>query len=255
MSWNFIITNWVSAFFLPPLNLIALCAIGLFLQKRWPRFGMRLSIASLLLLALLSTTVGALFLIEPLEGLTTPLTSARNTSARAIVVLAGGQLQHAPEYGGLNVPNSITLMRLRYAAKLYAQTGLPILVTGGAPTGAAHSEAAQMARVLREDFSTPVKWLEEASENTAQNAQFSARILQPVGVQRILLVTDAMHMARAQRIFARNGFDVVMAPTQFYSYSHQRFSPMDLIPEYQQLHRAGYAMHEWIGLAWYWLRY
>jgi uncharacterized SAM-binding protein YcdF (DUF218 family) len=199
--------------------------------------------------------MGALLLVQPLEQLSAPLKSARNSGAQAIVVLGGGQLQHAPEYGGLNIPNAITLMRLRYAAKLYLDSGLPILVTGGAPAGGSRSEAAQMARVLREDFSTPVKWLEEASENTAQNAQYSARILQPVGVQRILLVTDAMHMARAQRIFVRNGFDVVVAPTEFHSYSHERFSPMDLIPEYQALYHASYALHEWIGLAWYWLRY
>jgi uncharacterized SAM-binding protein YcdF (DUF218 family) len=254
MSWNFIITNWVSAFLMPPLGLIVLFAIGFLLRKKWRRLGTWLSVASLFMLVLLSTSMGALLLIQPLEQLSPPLKSAHNSGAQAIVVLGGGQVQDAPEYGGMNIPNAITLMRLRYASKLYLDTGLPILVSGGT-VGASQSEAALMARVLREDFSTPVKWLEESSENTAQNAQFSARILQPVCVQRILLVTDAMHMARAQRIFARNGFDVVMAPTQFISYSHQQFSPMDLIPEYQALYRASYALHEWIGLAWYWLRY
>jgi uncharacterized SAM-binding protein YcdF (DUF218 family) len=167
--------------------------------------------------------------------------------------LGGGQLVDAPEYGDLSVPNAITLIRMRYAAKLYLQTGLPILVTGGAPVGTPQSEAAQMARVLREDFSTPVKWMEEASNDTAQNAQYSARMLQPVGVQRILLVTDAMHMTRAKSIFMRNGFDVVAAPTQFLS--SEKISVWDLIPEASALYQASFAMHEWIGLAWYWLRY
>ncbi|HEY8102850.1 MAG TPA: YdcF family protein [Burkholderiaceae bacterium] len=255
MNWNIFIANLVSAFFLPPLGLIALCVVGYFLRKKWPRFGMALSAGSLLILVAISTPAGALLLVRPLEELNAPLISTHHTGAQAIVVLGGGQIVGAPEYGGLSVPNAITLIRLRYAAKLYIDTGLPILVTGGAPTGAPQSEAAQMARVLREDFSTPVKWLEEASNDTAQNAQYSARILQPVGVQRILLVTDAMHMARAKSIFVRNGFDVVAAPTQFLSRRWRNLSPYDFMPGGSALYHASYAMHEWIGMAWYWLRY
>jgi len=253
MNWNIFIANLVSAFFLPPLGLITLCVAGYFLRKKWPKFGMALSAVSLLILVAISTPAGALLLVRPLEKLNAPLVSSRNTGAQAIVVLGGGQLVDAPEYSGLSVPTAITLIRLRYAAKLYIDTGLPILVTGGAPTGAPQSEAAQMARVLREDFSTPVKWLEEASNDTAQNAQYSARILQPVGVQKILLVTDAMHMARAKSIFVRNGFDVVAAPTQFLG--RGGISPFGFIPGGFALYYASFAMHEWLGLAWYWLRY
>lgn len=253
MNWNVFIAHVANAFFSPPLNLVVLCVAGYFLRKKWPRFGIAMSATSLLILVFISTHLGASLLVRPLENLNAPLVSARNTGAQAIVVLAGGQLVDAPEYGGLSVPNAITLIRMRYAAKLYLQTGLPVLVTGGAPVGTPQSEAAQMARVLREDFSTPVKWVEEASNDTAQNAQYSARILQPVGVQRILLVTDAMHMARAKSIFMRNRFDVVAAPTQFLS--REKISVWDWIPEASALYQAGFAMHEWIGLAWYWLRY
>lgn len=253
MNWNVFLTHVVSAFLLPPLDLVILCVAGYLLRKRWPKFGIALSAISLFILVLISTPAGSMLLVQPLEKLSPPLIATRHTGSQAIVVLSDGQLVDAPEYGGLSVPSAITLVRLRYAAKLYIETGLPILVTGGAPTGAPQSEAAQMARVLREDFSTPVKWLEEASDNTAQNAQYTARILQPVGVQRILLVTDAMHMARAKSIFARNGFDVVAAPTQFLS--RQNLSPFDFIPESGALAHTGFAVHEWLGLIWYWLRY
>ncbi len=246
-------THVASAFLLPPLGLFVICVAGYVLRKKWPKFGRMLSVTSLVVLVLISTQAGALLLIRPLEALSAPLASTRNTGAQAIVVLGGGQLPNAPEYGGASVPNAATLMRLRYAAKLHIGTGLPILVTGGAPLGTPQSEAALMAHVLREDFSTPVKWLEEASNDTAQNAQYSARILQPVGVQRILLVTDAMHMARAKSIFTRNGFDVVPAPTQFLS--RGKFIFEDFIPNASALYHASFAMHEWIGMIWYGLRY
>jgi uncharacterized SAM-binding protein YcdF (DUF218 family) len=193
-----------------------------------------------------------LVLIGPLEKLTVPLTSVRDTKAQAIVVLGGG-FANGGEYDGKEVPNAITLVRLRYAAKLHGDTTLPILVTGGAADNASLTEAAQMARVLREDFSTPVKWLENQSRNTAENAAFSAAILQKVGVQRILLVTDAIHMSRSKRIFERKGLEVVAAPTQFLS--HGRLTREAFIPNTSALNHAGYAMHEWIGLMWYELRY
>lgn len=253
MSWNVFITNLSSAFLLPPLDFVVLCAAGFLLRKRWPRFGTNLSFLSLFALVMLSTPVGAMLIVRPLEDMSPPLASARDTGAQAIVVLSGGQMLAAPEYGGSGVPNATSLIRLRYAAKLHTETGLPILVSGGAPTGAPGSEAAQMARVLREEFLTPVKWLEEASNNTAQNAQFSARILQPVGVQKILLVTDALHMARAKSIFVRNGFDVIAAPTRFFG--KQPLTWFDLIPTTHALDHARFAMHEWIGMVWYRMHY
>ena len=109
-----------------------------------------------------------------------------------------------------------------------------------------------MARVLREDFRTPVKWVEERSRDTAQNAQFSARILKAAGVRKVLLVTHAMHLPRAREAFIREGMEVVDAPTAFYARSP--FSMMQLLPSANGLYRSFYATHEWVGLMWYRLR-
>jgi uncharacterized SAM-binding protein YcdF (DUF218 family) len=147
----------------------------------------------------------------------------------------------------------MALQRLRYAAKLQRETGLPILITGGRPDGSAESEAAIMARALREDFVVPVRWQEQESDNTAENAQFSAAILRKAGVQRILLVTDAMHMQRARLAFQQTGLDIVAAPTIFIS--AESGTAVDLIPHARWLQYSAYAMHEWLGLAWYRLRH
>jgi uncharacterized SAM-binding protein YcdF (DUF218 family) len=252
MNWDGVAVNWANALLLPPANLIIVGLMGYLLRKKMPKLGTSLSVGAILVLILLSMPVGALLLTSPLEKLTAPLTAVRDTKAQAIVVLGGG-LADGVEYDGKEVPSATTLVRLRYAAKLHGDTSLPILVTGGAADSVLPTEAAQMARVLREDFSTPVKWLEDQSHNTAQNAAFSAAILQKVGVQRILLVTDAIHMSRSKRIFERNGFEVVGAPTQFVS--QRKLTAKAFIPNTSTLHHAGYAMHEWIGLMWYELRY
>ena len=59
------------------------------------------------------------------------------------------------------------------------------------------SKADAMATALRDDFGVPVKWTEGKSRNTAENAAFSAALLRPDAVRRVLLVTDAMHMPRS----------------------------------------------------------
>jgi uncharacterized SAM-binding protein YcdF (DUF218 family) len=248
-----LMTYAVSAAFLPPLNLIVLCFVGMLLGRRWPRTGKVLSVGALVVLLVLSTGIGSLILVSPMEHRTAPLVSTRDTGAQAIVILAAGRLSNAPEYGGEDVPSNVELARLRYAAKLYRETGLPILVTGGAPDGSKESEAAGMARSLREDFHVPVQWLEERSNTTAENAIFSARILHAAGLKRILLVTDALHMPRAHAVFDVTGLEVVPAPTVFFS--DQRLTPLDFIPSGEPLRRSHYAAHEWMGLLWYHLRH
>lgn len=252
MNTTVILVNAISALLLPPLNLVILCGAGLLLSRKRHRFGITLSVGALLALIVLSTKAGALLLVTPLENHTSPLLSTHNTGAQAIVVLGGGRLANAPEYGGRDIPSLITLARLRYAAKLYRETTLPILVTGGAPDGLAESEAASMARTLREDFSVPVQWIEGDSNNTAENAAFTAKILKPEGVLRVLLVTDGLHMPRSTAAFEKSGLEIIPAPTILFS--RQPLAFFDFLPGGEGLRRSHYAMHEWIGMAWYWLK-
>lgn len=251
MSSSWLINAVMGALLLPPLNLILVCGLGLWMRRRWPRLGLGVSIMALIVLALISTRFGASFFIAPLERLNPPLLLPKEANAQAIVVLGGGRISAAPEYGGQDIPSLATLQRIRYAATLQRATALPLLVTGGQPEGAIASEASIMARVLQDDFSVPVKWIEGASNNTAENAQYSFRILHAAGVRRILLVTDALHMQRAKLVFEQMGLEVIPAPTIFISTT--RSTPADFLP--MSLHNASYAMHEWLGLAWYRLRH
>lgn len=252
MNASIILTKAISAAILPPLNLILLCAIGLMMRRRWPRFGSTVSASALIALAVISTPAGALLFVTPLEEQNPPLISARNTGAQAIVVLGGGRIMNAAESGGRDIPAVIPLARLRYAAQLHRETGLPLLTSGGTPDGREESEAAIMARTLRQDFAVPVKWLEGKSNDTAQNATFSAQILKQAGVHRILLVTDGIHMPRSRAVFEKAGLEVVPAPTLFYS--RNEFTPTDFMPSGEGLRRSDYALHEWIGMAWYRLK-
>lgn len=239
-----IIKALFSALLLPPLNLIVVCIVGLVCVRRWPGTGLALCACALALLIVFSTNAGALLLVAPLEQLTTPLASSVNTGAQAIVLLGGENIDEAPEYGSASIPDATEYARIRYAAKLQRETGLPVLTTG-----CAHI----MERVLQEDFGIKVKWVEVASTTTAENSLLTAKMLGQSGVKRILLVTDAMHMPRSRAIFLKDGFEVVPAPTLFFS--RETLKPQHFVPNGEAMRRTHYAFHEWIGIMWYRLRY
>jgi uncharacterized SAM-binding protein YcdF (DUF218 family) len=240
---------------LPPASFFFLLLLGLLLGRRYRRAGRAICIAAIMLLFVSSTGIGAMALVYPLERMTRALQAQDAATAQAIVVLAAGRHAKAPEYGGADIPDYVALARLRYAAHLHRQTGLPLLVSGGngSPDGEVPPKALAMAAALRHDFAIPVRWVETASATTAGNAYFSARMLRQDQVHRVLLVTDAMHMPRSVMAFAANGMDVIAAPTVFFS-SGSLGLP-DLLPSAEQLRRSHYATYEWIGLAWYAVRY
>lgn len=252
MSTSWLITNAVASLLLPPLSLVLLALIGAWLMRRRRRLGQFIVALAGLLLVGLATPAGSHWLAEPLERRSLPLADVARSDAQAIVVLGGGRRYYAPEDGGRHQPSAASLVRLRHAARLYRQTRLPLLVSGGAPDGHGESEAETMARSLKEDFDVPVRWIEASSDNTAQNALHAALVLEKHGIKRILLVTDALHMPRADATFHGAGFDVVPAPTGFIA--RRPLDAASFIPSAAALRDSHYALHEWIGMLWYRLR-
>ena len=246
MSIAWLSTYIFAALLLPPLNGLLLIAGGWWFWQRRPNLARALVWSGAFLLWLLALPAVGNAMLRSLEG--EPATPADLQEAQAIVVLGGGRYLDAPEYGSDTV-GELTLLRLRYAAKLQRETGLPLLVTGGKPTGGNLSEAETMRRVLADEFGVPVRWSESRSDNTRENARFSAELLKPDGVLRVLLVTHAWHMPRALKSFAEAGLAVSPAPTDFH---RAPLTPIDFLPtDYGE---SRLAIREWIGRAWYQLR-
>jgi uncharacterized SAM-binding protein YcdF (DUF218 family) len=247
MEWQII--NSIAALLLPPGCLLAVAALGAAFSRRMPRLGRSLLALSLVLLYALSTPFLSHRLVQALEP--TKLDPLADRSGQAIVVLGGGAYFAAPEYGKDTV-GTFTLVRLRYAAHLHRELGMPILTTGGAPLGNAGSEAELMQQVLERDFRVPVKWIETQSRNTLENARYTHRLLSAVGVRRIYLVTNAWHMPRARFVFERAGFTVIPAATAYTT----RFDTtvVDFLPNASALTSMSWLFHELIGMGWYHLR-
>ncbi len=246
----------IKTLLLPLSSLLLLCFMGLFLLQRQRTFAVSLISFSLGVLCLLSLPVVTKSMAATQE-IYPPLKSAslQKFSAQAIVVLGGGLRHPAPEYAQNVALKNRTLVRVRYAAYLAQQTHLPLLVSGGRVLKSdIPAEAELMAAVLKNEFKLKVRWQEPNSRNTAENAAYTHKILTKHGVQRIILVTHALHMRRAVEQFELHGFSVMPAPTGFLSLQGS-LSLLSFLPSATALARSSLVIHEIMGRTWYKLRY
>ena len=244
------VSNLIAAAILPPLVLVILLATGLIFRRRHPMLSMSLILLATVALLVLSTPWAGGVLLKSLE-ISQPISAANLKHSQAIVVLGGGRRIDAPEYEG-DTLSSLSLERLRYAARLARASSLPLLVTGGKPGGASEAEGDLMARVLQEEFGLTACWIENTSLTTWENALRAAPLLHESGKRRIALVTHAWHLRRAVPLFEAQGFAVLPAGIQF---SRTRVDDVfDLLPSPAGLRDSTFALHEWLGILWYKLR-
>lgn len=234
----------IKALALPPLGLIVLGLVGLGLRRWHARLGTALIASALGLLYVCSTPFFAGSALGSLESAYVDPTL--RSDAQAVVLLGGGTSGYAPEYGADTV-NTLSLVRLRYAAVIQRKTGKPLLVSGGSVSGDTSAEAVQIAAILTDELGVPVRWMETSSRDTLTNALESWRILAPQGIKTIYLVTHAWHMPRARLAFEHAGFEVIAAPTGFARGKDEPPIALDFLPRAAALVNSYYFFHEVIG--------
>ena len=252
MELDYVLRNLLKALILPPGGPLLLIILGLLLMGRMRRLATGMIVAAVVGLYLLSIPVTERWLQDVVEEHPSLLPEGiRQSGAQAIVILAGGRYRNVREYGGQDAVNLPTLARIRYGAWLHRRTGLPILVSGGTPRGQTVSEARLMDRSLREDFGLQARWLENKSDNTHENARFSAPILKRHGISNVILVTHASHMTRSLDAFEREGLSVIPGPIQTRSRGYDALDLYDVLPLPDALVASRSALHELLGRFWY----
>ncbi|MFD2641388.1 YdcF family protein [Pseudomonas japonica] len=253
MPLRFFIKQWL----MPPGVLLLLLIAAWWLRESWPRTARLCFLAGLGGLWLMSSPLVAQHLAQRIETLP-PLGldewAGLAQRADAIVILGSGRERGDPAWGMQDQPTGVAVERMRYAAQLAKASGLPVLTSGGLHYGAPPSEARLMAEVMQRDFGVPVRWLEEESRTTWENAELSAAMLQPQGIRRVVVVTQAWHMQRSVWSFQRAGFEVVPAPVGFLGGDHGRpFAGW--VPDSKAVWQNGQLFNEVAGLIGYRLFY
>ncbi|MGF6165613.1 uncharacterized SAM-binding protein YcdF (DUF218 family) [Pseudomonas sp. 2725] len=247
---------FVKQLLLPPGILLLLLLLAWWLRRSRPRLAgvcFALGLGGLWLMSLPVVVQWSASLLEREPPLARDEWAVLGRRADAIVVLGSGR-ERGDVAWGADQPTGVGLERQRFAARLTKASGLPVLTSGGLHYGTPPSEAQMMADSLRDDFGVTVRWQEGHSRTTWENAQFSAQVLLPQGIKRVVLVTHAGHMPRAVWSFRKAGFEVVPAPVGFLSGDNAR--PLGgWMPEYKAIWQNGQLMNEAVGQIGYSLFY
>ena len=254
--------SWLSYSSLIPPNLfILLTVLGLVLAWRWTRFGLVVATFGGALLYLASTPVVANFLVGSVKDLAGAIPVLPSDAPPGAIIVLSADYRRSDTPGQSFTVGPMTLERLAEAAREEPRLGLPVLVSGGTPNGLRDSLAGMMSTVLEDDFRVPVRWREDRSRTTFENAAFSADILRRAGVPSALLITHCRDMARALWSFHAVGYPLILAICSAQQTERRRsgeassLSVSSFSPQIPALLVSYLALHELIGLGWHRYRY
>lgn len=201
--------------FIYPVGVVLILLILSITLRKKSRLQKGFMISALVTLFLAGNRWISTSLVKSLEWRYLP--AERMTEAGAIVVLGGGT--RAANYPRTGVEIGEAGDRVVYATRLYRE-GLAeyVLLSGGNLDWVSNltTPAEDMAELIV-FFGVPESAiiLETESRNTYENAIHSAEILESMDIDRVYLVTSAIHMPRAVLLFEAQGIQILPAPTDF----------------------------------------
>jgi uncharacterized SAM-binding protein YcdF (DUF218 family) len=246
----------LGALLLPPTPLVALMLLGAAQLRRRRLLGWLLLWLGAAALWFMGTEAMATLLERSLNT-PPPALSATQVAAlkqqpgTAIVVLGGGRVRLALEYGVSGLKPR-TAERLRYGVYLARHTGLPLAVTGGRGEHEdGPSEAEISARVAEQEFGIKLRWEERDARDTRENASRTVPLLLHDGIQHIVLVTQGYHMQRALQHFqdaaAANGGRMRITPAPMDMTPDGALRLIDWLPTLRGFEKTWLNLHELLG--------
>jgi uncharacterized SAM-binding protein YcdF (DUF218 family) len=258
----FMVKKFVALFLYPVSLCLGILVLGLFFlwATRRPRLGKALATLGTVLLLLCSLPFISRHAVTPLErrypALLHPDKIAWQgrdgaASPKWIVVLGGGHISD-PSLPAASQINTAPLRRMVEGVRLYkAIPGSKLLLSGGGvfdpvPEAEVMAQVALLLGVKPQDIMK-----ESDSRDTADEAEIIAKM---IGREPFILVTSAAHMPRSMGLFKKRGMQPIPAPTEYLSREAPGPNPTWFFPRSSSLQQVETAVHEYLGLAWAWLR-
>ena len=250
----FLIKKIVAPFFLPTSLVFSFLLLGIcflwFTRKQ--KFGKLLVTVSFVILTLCSYNTFGNVLLGGLEQQYPPLLTVQNLVDVPWVVVLGGGIAPDKKLPDHDQLAGSSLSRLIEGIRIHRQIpGSRLLLSGGAVFGTV-TEAAVMAETA---VSLGVNGQELQLDTRSQDSKDQAKeVKKIVGIRRFILVTSAAHMPRVMALFEKQGLTPIPAPTDYQIKKRQHISPGMFFPGSNNLRKAEYAIHEYLGLIWAKLR-
>jgi uncharacterized SAM-binding protein YcdF (DUF218 family) len=134
----------------------------------------------------------------------------------------------AAEYAGK--PSPVFRARLDHAKSLYARGIAPLVITLGGPGGDKFTEGGVgQAYLMGAGIPEPNLIAETYSRNTTESAARLAVIARANRLQRIVVVSDPMHLFRIHAICVADGLNVLTSPRPPSEKTEEHLPPADPI--------------------------
>jgi len=184
-----------------------------------------------------------------MEGEFPPVPVAQAPEADAIVVLGGCIGIKEPPRVEVDLVN--TSDRVLHAFRLYCAGKAPIIIaTGGVkPWLGTKTPESDGIYALLEEWGVPPSAIvrEQGSLNTYENAIHTQKLMERLGLKKVLLVTSALHMKRALATFRGAGIDAIPSPTDYGALNSKKFTVLDFLPDSESLAGITQAYKEYLG--------
>lgn len=243
----------MASLFLDPVTLVCFCLVGLswYAYLRGDRKVTVVTISILSIYLSLASPLLANSLTLILEGQVKPL-ACESMTPGAIVLLGGGIRNNSISVKNIEDLHLSSFRRTQVALKLAQEySELSIIVSGGAGSIQV-TEADLMSALLRQQGLSSRRLVKERkSTNTWESGLHTNLILKKENIKSVYLVTSALHMPRARRVYEKQGINVCPYPADR-MFVMPKWRHM-LIPQVSALVKTKNALYELGGLGWYYL--
>lgn len=247
---------WQTNFWRSPRNIKISHVNKSIILFRKSRIATALTATALVILLVSSNEIFSKMLVRSLEWQYLPTEQLPQTDA--IVVLGGGTRPRIAPRPWYEVNEAGD--RILYGSWLYKQGKAPLMiVTGGRAQwlGEGGNPESEDMAAIAEMIGVPNSAIiqESQSFNTHDNAVNTKQILIDRKINKILLVTSALHMPRSMEIFRKVGIESLAAPTDFLTVRNENNKGwamiLDLLPNVEALRNTTNAIREYVGLVVY----
>lgn len=217
--------------------------------RRWRLVGF----AILLSMWAISTRPVADLTILPLESRydTPSFDTLKQQDIQNVVVLTGGGFPIDGELFTSGLPHA-SAMRFMSGLEICSQLGASCRLIFSGSSGAPEDlPTGQVMESLAREIDPPARTLSESKSSTTAEHPLNVKAF--VGDSPFVLVTSAYHMPRAVAVFSKAGLQAIPYPVDRYALGGYGWA--DLLPAAGNLETINIALHEYVGLAWYWFRY
>jgi uncharacterized SAM-binding protein YcdF (DUF218 family) len=232
-----------------------LLAVGLALYRRrvaalprsaGARRALRVAIAALVTAWLAATPLVVNVLLHLLEARPVDINKAlegRDPSRYAVVVLSAGRRTNDPREPAEERLDGASQARVLTAARIFSERPFALLIASGGPP-----PIVEGMHALLQDLGVPETSivLDDTADSTRASGVSCSKLIQERKLEGVILVTSALHTARARRWFERYGINTIIAPADVQARRFHYYLT-DLYPSAIALRKLALITHELIG--------